>query len=124
MIRRPPRSTLFPYTTLFRSRNSNGVGTAWRFGTDNSVTFHRAVIALRSPIGEKILHRVGRTGLPEFVSLGGIGRDEGVEETLRSLLFRVVAKRVPQHDNRDHGKRRNSEGHGPRFIWFGRWVEK
>src|SRR5256884_5336363 len=25
MIRRPPRSTLFPYTTLFRSRNSAGV---------------------------------------------------------------------------------------------------
>src|SRR2546422_3931532 len=24
MIRRPPRSTLFPYTTLFRSRLSNG----------------------------------------------------------------------------------------------------
>src|SRR2546430_4524243 len=24
MIRRPPRSTLFPYTTLFRSRDSNG----------------------------------------------------------------------------------------------------
>src|SRR5688572_30950846 len=23
MIRRPPRSTLFPYTTLFRSRNSD-----------------------------------------------------------------------------------------------------
>src|SRR2546422_8063072 len=26
MIRRPPRSTLFPYTTLFRSRNSNHIG--------------------------------------------------------------------------------------------------
>src|SRR2546422_7580228 len=25
MIRRPPRSTLFPYTTLFRSRRTNGV---------------------------------------------------------------------------------------------------
>src|SRR3712207_7891526 len=25
MIRRPPRSTLFPYTTLFRSRAANGV---------------------------------------------------------------------------------------------------
>src|SRR3712207_8958614 len=25
MIRRPPRSTLFPYTTLFRSCNFNGV---------------------------------------------------------------------------------------------------
>src|SRR5256885_5231120 len=24
MIRRPPRSTLFPYTTLFRSRQANG----------------------------------------------------------------------------------------------------
>src|SRR2546425_5318959 len=24
MIRRPPRSTLFPYTTLFRSRNARG----------------------------------------------------------------------------------------------------
>src|SRR5256885_7294736 len=27
MIRRPPRSTLFPYTTLFRSRQ---FGTGWR----------------------------------------------------------------------------------------------
>src|SRR3712207_8561048 len=26
MIRRPPRSTLFPYTTLFRSRIGNGAG--------------------------------------------------------------------------------------------------
>src|SRR3989449_7409346 len=25
MIRRPPRSTLFPYTTLFRSRSTRGV---------------------------------------------------------------------------------------------------
>src|SRR2546427_4768127 len=28
MIRRPPRSTLFPYTTLFRSRGKVGAG--WR----------------------------------------------------------------------------------------------
>src|SRR2546421_2403518 len=28
MIRRPPRSTLFPYTTLFRSRRAPGPG--WR----------------------------------------------------------------------------------------------
>src|SRR5437773_6580220 len=26
MIRRPPRSTLFPYTTLFRSRDVDGLG--------------------------------------------------------------------------------------------------
>src|SRR5258708_14640601 len=28
MIRRPPRSTLFPYTTLFRSRDNNVVTSA------------------------------------------------------------------------------------------------
>src|SRR5256885_6190202 len=28
MIRRPPRSTLFPYTTLFRSRRDPGAGPA------------------------------------------------------------------------------------------------
>src|SRR3712207_6940825 len=27
MIRRPPRSTLFPYTTLFRSQEAVGLGT-------------------------------------------------------------------------------------------------
>src|SRR3712207_8385913 len=30
MIRRPPRSTLFPFTTLFRSRRSRGLGTGSR----------------------------------------------------------------------------------------------
>src|SRR2546429_3066375 len=41
MIRRPPRSTLFPYTTLFRSANGfariGGVGNAPRFtrGSEN-----------------------------------------------------------------------------------------
>src|SRR2546430_7573569 len=29
MIRRPPRSTLFPYTTLFRSRRSAATSAAW-----------------------------------------------------------------------------------------------
>src|SRR2546429_5880817 len=30
MIRRPPRSTLFPYTTLFRSRIGTQLEEAWR----------------------------------------------------------------------------------------------
>src|SRR3712207_7906128 len=41
MIRRPPRSTLFPYTTLFRSTNVLGthelLKAAWQVGT---VRFH------------------------------------------------------------------------------------
>src|SRR6266446_8810780 len=36
MIRRPPRSTLFPYTTLFRSVRS-GTTTSWRCDSTRSV---------------------------------------------------------------------------------------
>src|SRR5260370_26729984 len=34
MIRRPPRSTLFPYTTLFRSRSGRPPGAGWRRSPD------------------------------------------------------------------------------------------
>src|SRR5258708_16860359 len=36
MIRRPPRSTLFPYTTLFRSPRDRDIAFA-RFGPDHSI---------------------------------------------------------------------------------------
>src|SRR2546427_7964967 len=36
MIRRPPRSTLFPYTTLFRSQSFS----CWPFRIENQITFH------------------------------------------------------------------------------------
>src|SRR3712207_7365542 len=35
MIRRPPRSTLFPYTTLFRSGEDGAVISHWRAGQDH-----------------------------------------------------------------------------------------
>src|SRR3712207_7564128 len=38
MIRRPPRSTLFPYTTLFRSALQKVNGTASHAGLDPSFT--------------------------------------------------------------------------------------
>src|SRR5690554_7135816 len=37
MIRRPPRSTLFPYTTLFRSAARNGSHSAAQAGRDGQV---------------------------------------------------------------------------------------
>src|SRR5258708_21623108 len=43
MIRRPPRSTLFPYTTLFRSQGQNGVSEALAGG--RSLGFQMAVPA-------------------------------------------------------------------------------
>src|SRR5256885_12935835 len=59
MIRRPPRSTLFPYTTLFRSGALVGVGARDR-ATDAGVaagddrhlagqTVHRSRPAIRAP---------------------------------------------------------------------------
>src|SRR5260370_32372496 len=53
MIRRPPRSTLFPYTTLFRSRDVHGVGSGAR---DDD-------------------HQLGR--LPFRVPTASRGRDDG-----------------------------------------------
>src|SRR5438093_12825005 len=40
MIRRPPRSTLFPYTTLFRSPTGPGVASSF-----NGVEHHRRVVS-------------------------------------------------------------------------------
>src|SRR2546425_11702857 len=44
MIRRPPRSTLFPYTTLFRSLKG-----ALRIVSGAIATRNRAAVALRTP---------------------------------------------------------------------------
>src|SRR3712207_8772617 len=38
MIRRPPRSTLFPYTTLFRSYGDRETGEMWMLWARESIT--------------------------------------------------------------------------------------
>src|SRR5258708_23193098 len=51
MIRRPPRSTLFPYTTLFRSRLSSTDGPGFfNFRSRGPVAFGRGRLA-QSPNG-------------------------------------------------------------------------
>src|SRR2546427_8523110 len=42
MIRRPPRSTLFPYTTLFRSRDDDRVGARQRLQARHASRAERA----------------------------------------------------------------------------------
>src|SRR5688572_30940737 len=44
MIRRPPRSTLFPYTTLFRSQNLK-IARAFSPMTDNERTTYERTVA-------------------------------------------------------------------------------
>src|SRR3989441_13311119 len=47
MIRRPPRSTLFPYTTLFRSRNAGTMaGSAGVIVMDETVSIPEALMVV------------------------------------------------------------------------------
>src|SRR2546422_4124639 len=56
MIRRPPRSTLFPYTTLFRSVVAEGTGrrlSAWRNLFWDDVDFDAGTIRWRAANDKK-----------------------------------------------------------------------
>src|SRR3712207_7394796 len=48
MIRRPPRSTLFPYTTLFRSLVPRGFAMVWTKGADKQVAAIRRAREVRA----------------------------------------------------------------------------
>src|SRR2546430_8725165 len=64
MIRRPPRSTLFPYTTLFRSSAENPTARKWRNPQRKSHPNKRfRAIALPVPLPRRpslFSHRVAR----------------------------------------------------------------
>src|SRR3712207_7238926 len=53
MIRRPPRSTLFPYTTLFRSKTSSRAGLASRRASYVHVTIRKTAARLTPPRSEE-----------------------------------------------------------------------
>src|SRR2546427_8876482 len=55
MIRRPPRSTLFPYTTLFRSRRATGHGTGVPVVQLAARVHHERVRGIRELDGRSVL---------------------------------------------------------------------
>src|SRR5256885_4503336 len=56
MIRRPPRSTLFPYTTLFRSFSAASAPRPQSSGQMQEQTTERGEKPPRSDVGTMILH--------------------------------------------------------------------
>src|SRR5258708_30321840 len=82
MIRRPPRSTLFPYTTLFRSdRNHGGL-----FGDDGDPGRDRighVVAEAELKIQHLALHRRTITDALDFQLLGEAGGDTGDRKSTR-----------------------------------------
>src|SRR3712207_2305280 len=63
MIRRPPRSTLFPYTTLFRSRGAGGGGAAGAQRRHQRRPGGEAAQGGRGPGGGRGADRARRAGL-------------------------------------------------------------
>src|SRR5438876_8552070 len=61
-IRRPPRSTLFPYTTLFRSYPGQMAAGDWR---DAWMTFARIAEALTGPDLAALARRAAEVGAGE-----------------------------------------------------------
>src|SRR5256886_11057284 len=53
MIRRPPRSTLFPYTTLFRSRPTDATGIARCENVRGDIAGHHASGADRAALSNR-----------------------------------------------------------------------
>src|SRR2546425_2784445 len=61
MIRRPPRSTLFPYTTLFRSQNSgpsgtlraNGIAISWKTTTPRGLRCSHSLRSVAAGSGRR-----------------------------------------------------------------------
>ena len=83
MIRRPPRSTLFPYTTLFRSATEEEMVARLRARRTDS----EDQIAIRVAHARKELE-----ALPDF-QYAVINRHERIEETARTLWAILTASR-------------------------------
>src|SRR2546427_9439288 len=60
MIRRPPRSTLFPYTTLFRSHHQYGMALLWLGRDSAAADMYRRALALE-PERPITLFNLGRS---------------------------------------------------------------
>src|SRR2546425_1931833 len=96
MIRRPPRSTLFPYTTLFRSRSCAPLSAVTRDDAFQSSA------KVREPIAEDPLrpHDVAS----ELVLI--LGRSEEHTSELQSLAY-LVCRLLLEKKTRGNRDRRN-----------------
>src|SRR3712207_8533836 len=101
MIRRPPRSTLFPYTTLFRSEICVlGSGVALGYWNAPEIT---EKVFVRNPLNTEFYERMYRTGDLGYVNEEGIiifkGRKRSEEHTseLQSrqyLVCRLLLEKI------------------------------
>ena len=70
----------------------DAAGTAGRALPHDVVALHRAVVAVRAPVRQKVGHLVARPRLPELVSVRHVAGHECIEEMFRRPFFRIVAE--------------------------------
>src|SRR5258705_8735278 len=98
MIRRPPRSTLFPYTTLFRSTQDSDAPNSNRMfyiGTDNVAAGRQAgeLVKEALPEGGKIMVFVG-----VLDAANAQQRYQGLKEALQGSKVQIVDVRTDNTD--------------------------
>src|SRR3712207_7028313 len=100
MIRRPPRSTLFPYTTLFRSLEKNGLLARVR----DSADYRRNLLYLTQD-GLAVYERLARAHarVSERLLAGLDSRERSEEHTseLQSRQY-LVCRLLLEKKNNDH----------------------
>src|SRR3989442_4570636 len=105
MIRRPPRSTLFPYTTLFRSQATHKLlvetrGFLWRRGLDEAGPALASRIAIERELRNNQRRAAGFQERPIHLALLVI-EDAQVCDLLgeiSGLLSRVAAGHAQEHE--------------------------
>src|SRR5260370_27943932 len=102
MIRRPPRSTLFPYTTLFRSRIEVTVSDGGKYEADligDDPDTDIAVIRINAPnlvpahLGDAQQIRVGQLVL-------AIGKPYGLQYSVTSAVVSALARSLRSQSRR------------------------
>src|SRR3712207_8453909 len=91
MIRRPPRSTLFPYTTLFRSWRGRGLqlGDPLGEGSDDAPVFPVGVLKRAHPIAQPIDQLPIRSDLPLRVNAVGDRKSTRLNSSHANISYAV-----------------------------------
>src|SRR5256885_16604783 len=102
MIRRPPRSTLFPYTTLFRSQTV-GVGAGQMSRVDScKIGAAKAVLPLKGTVAASDaffpfpdgVEEIARAGATAIIQPGGSVRDKDRKSTRLNSSHLVISYAV------------------------------
>src|SRR2546422_1569206 len=101
MIRRPPRSTLFPYTTLFRSRHERPYACTRAFAVSSA--YQRGSRSRRAAV-----HGSPRSGNGIFVTIWK--RSEEHTSELQSRLHLVCRLLLEKKKKKQEKARRCSDG--------------